>query len=510
MPSFDDLATMSKSTTPSKAPSKQSSNAWTPRVQQKLGMKFLIEHAAAIVAADPGVGKTTITYGAFKVLRKKGVAKKMLVIAPLKPAYLVWPPEAEKWEDFREYRVEVLHEKNRTEEAIARADVCVINPEGVDWLLGARRTKNLKGKVSATIDTKRLRSFGFDTLVIDELTRFKHTQSGRFKVLKGALPFFERRWGLTGSLVANGLMDLFGQCYCVDLGRAFGQFITHYRTSYFDRGFDGFTWTLREGAEERIYERLAPLVIRLSAEGLPDIVEREIVFDLPPDVRKIYDQLEKAMIAKIEDRVVTAATAATASMKCRQVAAGGIYLDPDIDDLLGTFKKKAQREWVNLHSTKAELVESLVEELQGSPLLVAYDFQHDLDRLRQVFTDHELPYIGGGVSPKRFKELEAQWNRGELKYLFGHPQSIAHGLNLQQAGHHVCWHSLTWDFELYDQFIRRLRRSGSNAKRIFVHHLIARNTVDEQMLEASRSKGKGQQALYDALVALTKKRRGGK
>lgn len=506
MKSFADLATMSQSMTPSTASSQTSGNVWVPRVGQKAGMKFLLAHAAAIVAADPGVGKTTITYGAFKVLRRKGLAKKMLVIAPLKPAYLVWPPEAAKWDDFKDLKVAVLHGEGKTEAAIKDADVCVINPAGLDWLLGATRRKSPKGRVSATIDTKRLRSFGFDTLVIDELTRFKHAQSGRFKVLKGALPFFQRRWGLTGSLVANGLMDLFGQCYCVDLGRALGEFITHYRVRYFERGFDGFTWSLKEGAETQIYDRVAPLVLRLSNEGLPDVVVTDIVFDLDARTRAIYDRLEEDMIAKIDDKVITAATAAAASIKCRQVAAGGIYLDPELAEFGKEFVRSSKREWINLHTTKAELVESLVEELQGSPLLVAYDFQHDLDRLRKVL-GNDVPYIGGGVPPSRFKELEKAWNRGELSVLLGHPQSVAHGLNIQESGYHIAWHSLTWDFELYDQFIRRIRRPGQKAKRVFVHRFIAKDTVDEQMIASLQAKDSGQQALYKALVDLAKKRR---
>ena len=301
-------------------------------------------------------------------------------------------------------------------------------------------------------------------------------------------------------------MDLFGQCYCIDLGRALGEFITHYRVRYFERGFDGFTWSLKEGAETQIYERVAPLVLRLSNEGLPDVVVTDIKFDLDDQTRAIYDRLEEDMIAKIDDKVITAATAAAASIKCRQVAAGGIYLDPELAEFGKEFVRSAKREWINLHTTKAELVESLVEELQGSPLLVAYDFQHDLDRLRAVF-GKDVPYIGGGVPPSRFKELEKAWNRGELPLLLGHPQSVAHGLNIQESGYHIAWHSLTWDFELYDQFIRRIRRPGQKAKRVFVHRFIARDTVDETMIAALESKDRGQQALYKALVDLAKKRR---
>lgn len=503
-------ATTLKSTTPSMELFPPSSEPWKPHAGQKLGMKFLLEHACAILAADPGVGKTSITYGAFKILLKKKVASKMLVIAPLKPCYLVWPKEQEKWTDFSGLKVVVLHGDTRDVDLIEDADVCVINPDGLDWLLGAKRMKSSNGKVSVTTDLKRFKSFGFDTLVVDELTRFKHSNSGRFKVLKTALHTFSRRWGLTGSLVANGLLDLFGQCYVMDMGRTLGQYITHYRMKYFTPSFDGFGWNLREGAEEEIYERLAPLVLRLAAEDyvdMPQVVDVIREFELPPKVRELYDRLEEDLIARIDDKVVVASTAAVASTKCRQVANGGIYLDQEVIELLDQREiKKSKREWLNLHTEKVDLLADLVEELQGAPLLVAYDFEHDLDRLKTKFGS-DIPYIGGGVSAKRFKELEAAWNHGELPILFGHPQSVAHGLNLQQAGNHVCWHSLTWDFELYDQFIRRIRRQGSKAKRVFNHHLIAKGTIDETMLWALRSKDKGQKALYEALKKMRTRRK---
>ena len=434
----------------------------------------------------------------------------MVVIDPLKPCYLVWPKELEKWTDFHGLKMVVLHGKTRDIKLIEDADVCVINPDGLDWLLEAVKTKNSKGKINVTTNVKRFKSFGFDTLAIDELTRFKHPSSGRFKTLKTVLDTFSRRWGLTGSLVANGFQDLFGQCYVIDRGRSLGQFITHYRNKYFNPSYDGFGYTLREGADQEIYERLAPMVLRLAAEDyvdMPEVVNVVREFELPPNLFELYTKLQDDLIAKIDQKVVTAATAAIASLKCRQVASGGVYLDQEMIEMLdGSLLKVGKREWVNLHSEKIELVSDLVDELQGSPLLVAYDFQHDLDRARIKF-GKDVPYIGSGVTEKRVTELEAAWNNGEIPLLFAHPQSIAHGLNLQQSGNHVCWHTLTWDFELYDQFIRRVRRQGSKAKRVFNHHLIAKGTIDETVFWALHHKEKGQNALYEGLKKMSQRRK---
>lgn len=488
---------------------KPSSTPWQPHAYQKKAVKFLLEHAASALFLDPGLGKTSITLAAVKLLKQKKVLDKVLLIAPLRVCYSVWPREVEKWTDFGQLKVVVLHGADKEAKLKEDADVYVINPEGLDWLLQAKKTKKVSaktGKVTTTVevDLRRWKSLGFDTLVIDELSKFKHTTTNRFKALKLVLNTFRRRWGLTGSPASNGLMDLFGQCYILDQGRTLGPYITHYRMKYFNPSHDGFSWVIREGAEEEIYERLAPLALRMAANDyldMPALIENNIRVDLPDDVRRVYDQLEEDLIAKLDEKIVVASTAAAASIKCRQVANGGLYLDPEVQALVKLPKSK--REWVNLHHEKIDALADLIDELQGSPLLVAYDFEHDLDRLRERL-GQDVPYIGGGVSAKRSAELERAWNQGHLPVLLGHPQAMGHGLNLQEVGHHVAWHSMTWDYELYDQFIRRVLRQGNKSKKVFVHHIMARGTIDEVMLTALKSKRKGQNALFDALKKLRK------
>lgn len=442
--------------------------------------------------------------------------ERALIIAPMRVCYSVWPAEQEKWSDFKDLRIAILHgaKKNEVLQSIEKptavyqpADIYLINPEGLDWLLKPEKTKTPSGKTRVKVNVRRFKKFGFDTLVVDELSKFKHISSNRFKMLKQVHQTFARRWGLTGSPAPNGLMDLFGQCFILDEGRTLGRYITHYRAKYFLPDASGFGWIIRDGAADEIYERVNPLALRMAAEDyleMPELIRNNIRVDLPPKARKIYDQLEADMLANVDDKVVTAANAAAASTKCRQVANGGIYLDPDIMKLLK--EPKSKREWVNLHTAKVDALEDLIEELAGSPLLIAYDFQHDMDRLQQRF-GKDIPYIGGGVTAKRSQQLEKEWNAGKLDVLFGHPQSIAHGMNLQEMGHHVCWHSLTWDYELYDQFIRRVRRQGNKHKRVFCHHIIARDTVDDPMLGSLGGKRKGQNALFEALKKLSKSRK---
>lgn len=499
--------TKSKSTTQFMAPSKPSSTPWTPHGYQKKAVKFLLEHAAAALFLDPGLGKTSIALAAIKLLKKQQLLSKVLLIAPKNVCHNVWPNELQKWTDFAGLKAVVLHGKDKDERLEEEADIYIINPEGLDWLLDTKKIRLPNGKTRVEVDIKRWRKLGFDTMIVDELSKFKHTQTIRFKAMKLVLHTFGRRWGLTGSPAANGLLDLFGQCYMLDQGRTLGPYISHYRMKYFVPGYDGFSWNLREGADEEIYERVRPLALRMAAEDyldMPKLIENNIKVQLPEPVMKVYLQLENDLIAKLEKNVVRAANAAGASMKCRQVANGGIYLDQEVRALVKL--PKSEREWVNLHTEKVDALAELIDELQGSPLLVAYDFEHDLDRLKIKFGDG-LPYIGGGVPPKRVAELIKQWNSGKLDYLFGHPQSLAHGVNLQEAGNHVAWHSLTWDFELYDQFIRRVRRQGNVHKRVFVHHIMASGTIDEVMLMALKGKNKGQQALFSALQTLRSQKR---
>jgi SNF2 family DNA or RNA helicase len=435
----------------------------------------------------------------------------MLVIAPLKPCYLVWPLEVQKWIDFYDFKVEVLHGPKKDEALEREADIYVINPDGLDWLLEAKKSKNQRGKIKVDVDVKAFAAMGFDTLVLDELTLWKHHGSGRHKALKAVLGTFARRWGLTGTPVPNGLIDLFGQIYMLDMGRSFGPYITHFRQQYFLPSFDGFGWNLQKDADARIHERIRPLVLRLAAEDyvdMPMIVENIKKFELPKNVQKIYDELEADAITYLEGHPIAAANAAAVSTKLRQVASGGVYIDEVVSQIMGkkAVRVRGERDWVALHDEKTDMIEDLVEELNGEPLLVAYDFHHDLARLQKRF-GKDVPCIGGGTSPQRATEIEALWNQRKIPLLLGHPQSMGHGLNLQRGGSHVAWYSLTWNLELYDQFNGRIARQGSIHKRVFVHHLLAKGTLEERIFWVLRNKDKTQNALLEAMKDLRRKKR---
>jgi len=266
-------------------PLKHSGVPWTPHEYQKKAVKFLLQNAVGGLFLDMGLGKTASTLAAISVLIEREIIKRVLIIAPLRVCWTVWPVEVMKWLDFQHLRVEVLHGPGKDKAIQRDADIYVINPDGLAWL-------SLEGR------GERL---GADVLIVDESSLFKHSGTQRFKLLKYFLAKFRRRYILTGTPAPNGLLDLFGQIYILDGGAALGRYITHYRQNYFMQvGYGGYTWVPKQGSEEAIYERLRPLILRMAAEDyleLPERVDNAIYVDLPEKARKTYDHLEALFIS---------------------------------------------------------------------------------------------------------------------------------------------------------------------------------------------------------------------
>lgn len=447
-------------------------DVWVPAGYQDEGVRFLLRHPFAGLFFDPGLGKTSVTYQAVAALRRKGTVPAVLVITPLRPAYQVWPAERDKWRQFRELRYELLHGPDKGARADRAADLYVINPEGLRWLLKEKRPAWLDGAM----------------LVVDESTKFKNSQAKRFKLLRKHLHRFSRRVILTGSPRPRHLEDLFGQIYLLDRGKALGEYVTHFRRRFCLPGFShDHEWVPRPGAEEEVYRRIAPLVLRKDVDELdmPPLVDvPPIEARLPPDARRLYREMEEEFVAELESGEVVAANAAAKTAKLRQLANGGVYTDRR-----GNFE--------HVHDAKTEVVSDLVEQLQGKPALVAYDTAHDLDRLKRAL-GRDTPHLGGGVSGKRGNQLEEAWNAGDLEVLLVQPVSVAHGLNLQAAGHALIWHSLTYDYEVYDQLIRRLWRQGRRGK-VLRYHLLAERTVDLAIYRSLHVKEGGQNDFFQAL-----------
>jgi SNF2 family DNA or RNA helicase len=462
---------------------------WKPHDYQKRAMRLMLEQACLGLFLDPGLGKTSIALGAFNVLKKQGLAKRLLVIAPLRPVYSTWPAELMKWADFNNLRYCILHGPDKESKLDLDADVYLINCDwpAIQWLFSNSRWK----KINA------------DILCVDESTKFKNSQSQRFKLLRDFVPKFRRRWILTGTPAPNGLLDLFGQIYLLDEGLALGRYITHYRGRFFHQSsWDRFGWHPNVGASEGIAERLKEITLRMSAEEflqMPWLIIKNIEVELPPAARKVYREMENHFITLLEDgdSAVIAPNAAVAGGKCRQIANGAMYTGPQTGHL-GPVAAGAR--YIPLHDAKIEALKDLVEELQGTPLLVAYEYQHDVDRILKVFPN--APIIGGGVSVAKSDIYIRDFNEGRVPLLLGHPASMGHGLNLQGSCHHVCWFGIPWDLEQYDQTIRRVYRQGNKAEHVFIYHIVAKDTMDEKVLRALALKDRTQRDLVGLLQSV--------
>jgi hypothetical protein len=446
---------------------------WKPHEYQKKAVQFLLGTAGGSLWLDPGLGKTAIVLSALQWLRSKNTTPiRMLVLAPLRPTYGVWPKEVKKWEQFSHMSVGVLHGAKKAKVLAAQHDIYVMNYEGINWLATHLARK----------------PWPFDVLVVDEISYLKNTQTQRFKTLRPLLDKFNRIWGLTGSPAPNSLLDIFGPQYVVDKGATFGQYISRFRNEYFyPSGYGGYEWKIQPDGEARIHAKLDGKVLRMSAEdylNLPELIYNNLKVELPPAARKIYEEFEKGLTVKLAQGEITAANAAVAVMKGQQIANGGSYLDG------------LERVSTHLHDAKTDAVLELVEELSGQPCIIGYHFQHDLERLKKAFPS--APVIGSGVTGDKLQSIIDSWNAGQISVLLAHPMSAGHGLNLQGAGHAVIWYSLTWSLEVYEQFIRRLWRQGQR-NRIVVHHIIAKATVDEAIMLAVKRKNKTQQSLLNAV-----------
>ena len=397
---------------------------------------------------------------------------RVLVIAPKLVAETVWAEEAAKWDHTRHLRVsKVLGSAQERVAAFRRpADIYVINRENVPWLVERVGAK-----------------WPFDMVVVDELSSFKSPKTKRFRALRRVRPMIKRIVGLTGTPAPNGLIDLWSQIYLLDQGERLGKTLTGYRDRFFKPGRRNghivYEWIPKPGAEERIYELLSDLCVSMSAEDwleLPERVDVEVPVVLDAEAMMKYKQLEKDLLLPLEGDVVTADTAGVLTNKLLQLANGAVY-----DTARGVHE---------IHDAKLDALEELIEQAQGKPLLVFYAYQHDLERIKRRF-----PWAATMDEPGVIE----RWNRGEVPLLLAHPASAGHGLNLQEGGNHIVWFGLTWSLELYEQANARLHRQGQT-ERVIVHHLVAKGTVDENVMGALARKEATQDALLEAVKARMK------
>ena len=442
---------------------------YNPHEYQDYATNFILENPTSAVFLEMGLGKSVITLTAiFDLCLDSFEIGKVLVIAPLRVARDTWPTEINKWEHLKglKFSTAIGTEQERMSALRKPASVYLINRENVDWLV------NKSGL-----------PFDYDMVVIDELSSFKSYSAKRFKSLMKVRPKVKRIVGLTGTPSANGLMDLWAEFRLLDFGQRLGRFIGKYRDDYFvpDKRNQQmvFSYKPKASAEEAIYRQISDITISMKNTDylkMPKLVMNEISVRLSEDEWRHYQTMKKDMVFSLEDKDIDAVNAAALSGKLLQMANGAIY------DESGDV--------VQIHNRKLDALEDIIEAANGKPVLIAYWFKHDLKRILERFPSEQLDS----------EDSICRWNNGKIPVALIHPASAGHGLNLQAGGCALVWFSLTWSLELYQQTNARLWRQGQK-ETVVVHHIIAKNTIDENVMAALAKKDTGQAALLRAVKA---------
>lgn len=442
---------------------------YKPHSYQEYAIRYIETHPISALLIDMGLGKTSITLTAIRnLLFDSFEVCKVLVIAPLRVAKNTWTDEIKKWEHLSTltYSLIVGNENERLSALNEQTDIYIINRENVDWLVNKSGYK-----------------FDFDMVVIDELSSFKNHQSKRFKSLMKVRPLVKRIVGLTGTPSSNGLMDLFAEFKILDMGKRLGYFIGQYRNTYFKpdkmNGPIVYSYKPLPNAENAIYEKISDITVSMKANEylkMPELLTSNYVVELSNSEKNQYDEMKKSLVLEITDGEITASNAASLSNKLCQLSNGAIYDD--------------EQNIVEIHDRKLYALEDIIESMNGKPLLIAYWYRHDLERIKSRFSVREI----------KTSEDISDWNDGKIPVALIHPASAGHGLNLQNGGSTLVWFGLTWSLELYQQTNARLYRQGQK-NTVVIQHIITKGTIDEQILKALQKKNKTQADLIDAVRA---------
>lgn len=450
-----------------------------PHRYQEYAISFIETHKEAMLLLDMGLGKTVISLTAIlNLMFDRFEVKKTLVIAPLRVAKTVWPEEKNQWDHTHFLRMSAItgSAKQRKEALRTPADVYVINRENVKWLISSFEDAKIP--------------WPFDMVVIDELSSFKNHKSQRWKALKKVRPMIGRMVGLTGTPASNGLMDLWAETYLIDNGKRLGRFIGRYREAFFKAdGMNPYTgivynYSPLPGAEEEIYERISDISVSMKSKdylNMPERIEANHYVEMDPKEKRLYDKMKDQLLVTLDGETIDASNAAVLSGKLMQMANGAIYNN--------------QKEVKVIHDKKLLMLADLIEQANGQNVLIAYWYKHDLSRI--------LDYLKElGYAPREIRTDTdiTDWNAGRIPIGLISPASAGHGLNIQKGGHILIWFSLVWSLEMYQQTNSRLWRQGQKEV-VTIHHILTKDTIDEQIQKALSRKETTQSSLIDAVKA---------
>lgn len=445
-----------------------------PREYQKLIINAITTIARINILASMGCGKTISCLSAIHQMYLEGP---VLVLAPLRVAVSTWPDEVNKWDHLQDMRIVAItgSAKERRAALAIEADVYTINYENLPWLV-----EELNGE------------WPFEMVIADESTRLKSFRlrggSKRAAALaKVAHAKTKRFVNLTGTPAPNGLIDLWGQCWFIDKGQRLGRTFNAFTSRWFTQLKIGnfFKLTPHEHAQKEIQTAISGITVSIDARDWFDIKEPisvPVPVTMPPKAMKLYQQMQKEMFFELEGAEVEAFNAASKTIKCLQMASGAVYLEDG-------------KEWEEIHTAKIAALESIIEEASGAPVLVAYHWKHDLERLRAAFPSAKVL----SADPQVLRD----WNAGKIPLLLAHPASAGHGLNLQDGGNILVFFSLWWDLEQHQQIIERIgptrQAQAGHDRPVFIYYITAKGTLDMQCLERLQTKASVQEVLFNAM-----------
>lgn len=441
---------------------------------QTAAVEHILENRHSGLFLEMGLGKTVSTLTAIKKLIYDFYeVSSVIVVAPKRVAETVWEEECAVWEHLSDLVCSKVigNPKQRLKALEKEADIYIISRDNITWLVDEM------GKTKPP----------FDMLVIDELSSFKNHRAKRFRALRKIRPYFKWIVGLTGTPAPNGLLDLWAQMYIIDGGERLGSGITKYRNKFFTPGARNgavvFNYNIRKGMDQVIHERISDICISMKAEDylqLPSRITNVIRLDMPSSVYKKYKEFEREQIINIsKEEELTALNAAGLANKLLQFANGAVYTE--------------ERDVIEMHDVKLDALEEIIEGANGQSVFIAYNFKHDLYRIKKRLKKYNP------VELKGLEEVKA-WNNGEIQVLIAHPASAGHGLNIQKGGHIIVWFGLNWSLELYQQFNARLDRQGQKHNPI-IHHLVTNSTIDERVMKVINDKDAKQEDLMQSIKA---------
>lgn len=451
-----------------------------PHSYQNSCLKHCLTKKISALFLDMGLGKTVIVLTAINYLLNARKIKGVLILAPLRVAHDVWPEEIKKWDHLKHLSCVVLHGPHKDKLLKEKNDIYVVNYDGLLWLTTA-------------LEVYKRDKFPFDMLVLDESTAVKNHQTKRFKMLKNIVGAFKRRVILTGTPAPNTLEDLWAQYFLLDGGQRLGVSKWGFRNRFFYQSdYFGHKYRPKPSAPEEISNRVKDITVRLTAEDyleMPRLIRNNVRWSMSSKTARQYKQFERTFLANIWDETVVAVNAAALSTKLRQFLSGFVYDDSG--------------QPINVHEEKLDVLQETIERHPGEQVLVAIQFRYEYDMIAARYP--KVPVIYGGLSSNIARSRIRAWNDMDSPLLVVHPASLAHGVNLQQGGRTIVWYSLPWSYEHYIQLRARLYRQGQT-KPVMLHHLIAKDTVELDVVQALQDKRTSETSFTKRLVSILRSR----